>query len=136
MDLKRCVSLRRKLWEITIDSEWPLCMQKLPLEGTSSITYYFHLDQDDHAKEIRLQNWAGQSCYGTFWNDFGEGKKKKVKFLFEQMKDKKLLIGTPKFWHGNLTFSYGFCPFNAYQVKDIHNCVLKAVHWPKNCTSV
>ena len=45
VDLKRCVSLRRKLWEITIDSEWPLCMQKLPLEGTSSITYYFHLDQ-------------------------------------------------------------------------------------------
>ena len=45
VDLERCVSLRRKLWEITIDSEWPLCMQKLPLEGTSSITYYFHLDQ-------------------------------------------------------------------------------------------
>ena len=66
-------------------------MQKLPLEGTSSITYYFHLDQDDHAKEIRLQNWAGQSCYGTFWNDFGEGLKKKIKFLFEQMKDKKVL---------------------------------------------
>ena len=28
--------------------------------------YISDLDQDDHAKEIRLQNWAGQSCYGTF----------------------------------------------------------------------